>query len=126
MTALSPGRVVILNGTSSSGKSTIVSMFIEQRGANGEWWLPVATDDFQMKLVREWAGDGPFGEDGMRFVQEPFGIRVHIGKRGRRLQAAYHRTVAVCAREGSTSSSTRFVSTRRRSRTGERRSSDST
>ncbi|MGB9113629.1 MAG: AAA family ATPase [Acidimicrobiales bacterium] len=100
MTELSPGRVVILNGTSSSGKSTIVSLFIEQRAAAGEWWLPVATDDFNMKLVREWATDGPFGEDGMRFVQEPFGIRVHLGKRGRRLQAAYHRTVAVCAREG--------------------------
>ena len=100
MTALLPGRVVILNGTSSSGKSTIVSMFIEQRAAKGEWWLPVAIDDFQMKLVREWATDGPFGDDGMRFVQEPSGIRVHVGERGRRLHAAYHRTVAVCAREG--------------------------
>ena len=100
MTELSPGRVVILNGTSSAGKSTIISMFIEQRAATGEWWLPVAIDDFQMKIVAEWGTEGPFGEDGVRFVREPSGIRVHVGRRGRRLHAAYHRTVAACAREG--------------------------
>jgi chloramphenicol 3-O-phosphotransferase len=35
-----PGRVVILNGTSSAGKSTIVDMFRELRAASGGYPSP--------------------------------------------------------------------------------------
>jgi chloramphenicol 3-O phosphotransferase len=94
------GRVVILNGTSSAGKSTIISMFIEQRAAAGEWWLPVAIDDFQRKIVPEWGAGGLFCDDGVRFETGSSGLHVHVGWRGRRLHAAYHRTVAACAHQG--------------------------
>jgi chloramphenicol 3-O phosphotransferase len=99
-----PGRVVILNGTSSAGKSTIVDMFREQRAACGEWWLPVAIDEFQVKISPPWF-EGPnhrgsFSREGVQFNSGPGGMQVRVGERGRRLYAAYHRTVAVCAREG--------------------------
>lgn len=98
------GRVVILNGASSAGKSTILKLFIEQRAAHGEWWLPVAIDDFQAKILPEWAAvaghRGPFSEEGLCFEPSPDGVRVRAGHRARRLYAAYHRFVAVCSREG--------------------------
>jgi chloramphenicol 3-O phosphotransferase len=96
--------VVILNGASSAGKSTILRMFIEQRATHREWWLPVAIDDFQAKILPEWAEvpghRGPFSEEGVRFEPSPEGTRVRVGERARRLYAAYHRFVAVCSKEG--------------------------
>jgi hypothetical protein len=70
-----PGRVVILNGTSSAGKSTIVDMFREQRAACGEWWVPVAIDEFQVKILPRWleglSHRGPFSRKGIQFKPGP-------------------------------------------------------
>ena len=101
MTELSPGRVVILNGTSSVGK--VDDRQHVHRTASCHGRVVAAGCDRRLPdedRARSGAPIGPFGEDGVRFVREPFGIRVHVGRRGRRLHAAYHRTVAVCAREG--------------------------
>ncbi len=101
---IAPGRVVISNGTSSAGKSTIVQMFCAARANLGDLWIPIGTDDFNAKLPEQWfsAGDfeGPFSRDGLRLVPAAEGVQVRVGDVGRRLQSAYHRTVATVARVG--------------------------
>ncbi len=99
-----PGRVVILNGTSSSGKSTLADQFCAERAALGDCWLVVAFDDYAAKLPIEWfCGDGHVGQfsaDGVRFEPSAGGLEVRVGELGRRLFAGYRRTAAVLAREG--------------------------
>lgn len=98
------GRVVILNGTSSAGKSTIAKLFCEARAALGDLWLPVAIDDFNAKLPEQWfsGGDfkGQFSQDGVRFEPAGGGLQVRVGELGRRFYGAYHRTVGAIARAG--------------------------
>jgi chloramphenicol 3-O phosphotransferase len=99
-----PGRVVILNGTSSSGKSTLAERFRDERAELGDCWLVVALDDYIGKLPNEWffgdGHDGPFSVDGLRFESSAAGLEVRVGELGRRLFAAYRRTAALLAREG--------------------------
>ena len=98
------GRVVILNGTSSAGKSTILQMFCAARASVGDLWIPIGTDDFNAKLPEQWfsAGDfeGPYCRDGVRLEPAAGGVQVRVGDVGRRLQSAYHRTVAAVAKVG--------------------------
>ena len=99
-----PGRVVILNGTSSAGKSTIAELFQAQQAAEGTCWLLIALDDFNSRIPPQWFTggdhDGPFSHAGIRFEPSPDGLVVRIGEVGRQLLGAYHRTVAVWARAG--------------------------
>ena len=101
------GRVVILNGVSSAGKSTLAAGFSDSRTELGELWLVMGIDDFLAKLPAAFfkGGDhvGAFSDDGIRF--EPTGdpdgsVAVRAGAAGQRLFAAYRRSVAACARAG--------------------------
>ena len=98
------GRVLILNGASSAGKSTIAEKFASQRAADGEWWLTIALDDYLAKVAPEWfaAGEhrGPFSVDGIRFVPCELGLRVEIGDKARQLLTWYRQSVAAAARLG--------------------------
>ena len=101
---MSIGRVLILNGASSAGKSTIAEKFAAHRAADGEWWLTIALDDYLAKVAPEWfaAGDhrGPFSVDGIRFVPCEQGLGVELGEKGRQLLTLYRQSVAVAARLG--------------------------
>ena len=98
------GRVVILNGASSAGKTTIAEKFVAERASRGEWWLAVALDDFLAKLVPEWfaAPDhtGEFATEGVRFVPSSLGLAVELGPDGRRLLTLFRTMVADAARLG--------------------------
>ncbi len=98
------GRVVILNGTSSSGKSSIAQQFRDDRAALGEPWVIVGLDDYLAKVPIEWfAGDGfrgPFSDAGVCFEESAHGTTVRLGDFGQRLLAAYRRSVAACATSG--------------------------
>lgn len=98
------GRVVILNGTSSSGKSTLARRFRAERAARGECWIVVALDDFLALLPPQWyetpEHHGPFGHQGIAMESSPAGTVIHTGEVGDRLLTAYRRTVAVCAHAG--------------------------
>ncbi len=95
---------MILNGGSSAGKTSLAQAFQERRAAAGDCWLRIAIDDFNVLLPHQWfaAGEheGPFAEDGIRFVETADGRHVRTGALGCRLFATYRRTAALWARQG--------------------------
>jgi chloramphenicol 3-O phosphotransferase len=97
-------RVVILNGASSSGKTTLATAFRDQRAVAGDFWLLTGIDDFLAKLPIEWlsvgAHRGPFAADGVRFETTQGGLEVRVGSVGRQLLRAYQTGVAAAARAG--------------------------
>jgi chloramphenicol 3-O phosphotransferase len=97
-------RVVVLNGASSAGKTTIATGFRDQRAAVGEFWLLTGIDDFLVKLPAEWKSAGPdhgtFAADCIRFERTSDGVRVRVGRVGRQLLRAYQGGVAAAARVG--------------------------
>jgi chloramphenicol 3-O phosphotransferase len=97
-------RVVVLNGASSAGKTTIATGFRDQRAAVGDFWLLTGIDDFLTKLPSEWKSAGPdhgtFAADGIRFERTSEGVRVRVGRVGRQLLRAYQAGVAAAARVG--------------------------
>jgi len=99
-----PGRVVIVNGASSVGKSTLVDHVAAARAVRGECWICVSIDDFNAKLPAQWfdvvSFTGPFAEHGVRFESSPDGLVVAVGDLGRRLFATYRRSVALWAHHG--------------------------
>ena len=101
-----PGRLIILNGASSSGKTTLASAFRDERAAAGEFWLLVGIDDFLSKVPAPWldlglaTGPGAHAQDGLRFVTSSLGRELEIGASCRRLLHAYHHAVAAAARSG--------------------------
>lgn len=98
------GRVVILNGAPSSGKSSLVDAFCRRRSKSGELWLRIAIDDFNAKIPREFFGalgvEGRHSAQGVRFVPVDSGLRVEAGAEARRIFATYRRTVGTWARLG--------------------------
>lgn len=99
-----PGRVVILNGASSAGKTTLARAFREARAAAGECWLIIALDDYFSLLPHQWFSGGghhgPFTEDGVQMEPTEDGLVLQLGELGRRLFATYRRTAALWARCG--------------------------
>jgi len=97
-------RVVILNGASSSGKTTLATAFRDQRAAVGDFWLLIGIDDFLSKIPTEWksAGPdrGPFAADGIRFEITREGPGVRVGSVGRQILRAYQAGVAAAAHIG--------------------------
>ena len=100
------GRLVILNGVSSSGKTTLATAFRDARAAAGDLWLLIGIDDFLAKLPAAWldlglpTGPGPQARDGLRFEMSGDRRELHIGDSCRRLLHAYHHTAAAAARAG--------------------------
>jgi chloramphenicol 3-O-phosphotransferase len=100
------GRLVVLNGVSSAGKTTLACAFRDARAAVGEFWFLVGIDDVLSKLPAQWvdlgleAGEGSHANDGMRFEAGPSGVTLRVGSVGRKLLEVYHRTVAAAVRLG--------------------------
>ncbi len=102
--AVPAGRIVIINGTSSAGKSALVHRFWERRAEAGQWWLPIAIDDFQIRVPPAFFSapgfEGPHAAHGFFTQPADEGITLGVGDQGRQLHAAYHRTVALWAEHG--------------------------
>jgi len=98
------GKVVVLNGTSSAGKTSLALAFQDLRAQRGDCWVVFGIDDFIPRLPRQWvefdAWKGPWGEDGVRLERDGDSARFHIGELGRRLLSGYRRSIAEIARSG--------------------------
>ena len=104
---MSGGRVVVLNGASSAGKSSLAAALQAVWEAAGMPWVIFSWDDFVPRLPDRWrgvpAGIGDRAADGCsyRVVEaEPVAALLEVGDEGRRLLAGYHRSVAALARAG--------------------------
>jgi chloramphenicol 3-O phosphotransferase len=96
--------VVVLNGASSTGKTTIATAFRDQRAAAGDFWLLTGIDDALAKLTAEWTTvgsvHGEFEARGVRFESTSEGTTVHVGDVGRQLLRVYRQAVGAAARLG--------------------------
>ena len=94
------GRVILLNGTSSSGKTTLVRAL---QATLPDPWLEIGIDRFVFALPKAYL-DQPLWSEVFRYVRPegrddgPF--RIETGPLGRRLVAGMHRTVAALADSG--------------------------
>lgn len=95
---------MVLNGTSSAGKSSAASAFQDIRAAGGECWIVLGLDDFLAKLPGRWVEVGkwvgPLASDGIRLVTDGDRANFRIGELARRLMYAYRRSVRELARSG--------------------------
>ena len=103
VSVVAPGQVVVLNGTSSSGKTSTALSFQELRAQAGELWVVLALDDFIGKVPRRWvdvgAWVGSLAGDGVRLVRDGERANFEIGPQAR-LMRAYRRSVRETALAG--------------------------
>ena len=99
-----PGRLIILNGVSSSGKTTLATGFRDQRADDGELWLLMGIDDYLSKLPAQWldlglaGGRGRWASDGLSFVHTPSGTALRVGSVCRAILRAYQGSVGAAVR----------------------------
>lgn len=96
------GQIVILNGTSSSGKTTLANRIHDLAD---DLWVVTGQDDFTRSLQPNYvdAGDIGTGEcpEGFFFARNPDGsVHVETGPKGRQVLAGYRRATAALARSG--------------------------
>ena len=98
------GRVVVLNGTSSSGKTTLAAALRRRLEADDECWVVYSQDDFCPKLPPSWiqAGKhiGRHADDGFVLEVRDGEFELRVGPIGHAILAAYRGAVAAAAHEG--------------------------
>ena len=101
---MTPGRVVVLNGTSSAGKSTLAADLQARLSAAGECWIVIGIDDMFAKLPAPWvtygSHVGAHADEGIAFRRVDGGIERRIGPIGAQVMAGYRGWVASVARAG--------------------------
>ena len=97
---MTSGRIIVLNGTSSSGKSTLVRALQDQLP---DPWIEIGIDRFVFALPKRYL-DQPLWSEVFRYVRAdgrsdgPFTIET--GPLGERLVGGMHRTAAALAEGG--------------------------
>jgi chloramphenicol 3-O phosphotransferase len=97
------GDVIVLNGTSTAGKSTLAAEMQRQLTARGRCWIILGIDDFLGKLPAPWVrylDAGAHADEGVRFDRVGDDIVFRAGPVGRALLVGYRRSVAAVVRSG--------------------------
>jgi chloramphenicol 3-O phosphotransferase len=98
------GSVIILNGPSSSGKTTLAAALQRRLAAAGECWFVYAMDDYFAKMPRDWvqAGKhvGPHADQGVVLEIVDGVFRMRMGPIGRQVLSAWRGAVASAVRAG--------------------------
>lgn len=89
-----PGRVVLLHGTSSSGKTSVARAV---QALSDEPWLRLGIDVFWTAIDERWMERGPYASDGFQWLED---ARIVPGDVGQRLAAGMRAAIAACARCG--------------------------
>ena len=89
------GRVVILNGASSAGKTSLPRAFYELRSARGELWCFGGIDQ-AINIIPNLFNH----PEGYWFAETDDGLQVTSGPRGAQWWATYRRSIALWARSG--------------------------
>jgi chloramphenicol 3-O phosphotransferase len=102
--SLARTQVIVLNGTSSAGKSTLASALQARLAEAGGCWIVLGLDDFLGKLPWAWVayGDhvGEHADEGIAFTMVEGEVECRVGRVGERMLAAYRGAVAAVARAG--------------------------
>ena len=93
-----PGRVILLVGVSSAGKSTLARAI---QAAAPEHFLMQSLDGLFGSVAERWGSSGERRDEGFRYEVEGHIRRVVYGPAGWRLLQGFHRSVAAFARFGS-------------------------
>ena len=97
------GQVIVLNGTTSAGKSTLAAELQAQLAALGRCWIVLGIDDFLGKLPAAWVGyfeAGQHADEGVRFERAGRVVTLRVGPMGRALLAGCRDAVVAVARRG--------------------------
>jgi chloramphenicol 3-O phosphotransferase len=104
MDPVTTGSVIVLNGTSSSGKTTLAAALQRRFAADGECWFVYAMDDYFAKVPFDWvtAGKhvGVHAEQGVILEVVDGVFRMRMGPIGRQVLAAWRGAVGSAARAG--------------------------
>jgi chloramphenicol 3-O phosphotransferase len=96
--------VIVLNGTTSAGKTTLAKLLQRELAARGEPWLVIALDDFMARSPADWfrigTHLGTHAEEGIVFELVDGAIQRRVGPWGRTVLAGYRAAVAGMARAG--------------------------
>ena len=100
----STGSIIVLNGPSSSGKSTLAAAVQRRFAADGECWFVYAMDDYFAKVPFDWvtAGRhvGAHADEGVTLEIVDGEFRMRMGPIGRRVLTAWRGAVGSAARAG--------------------------
>lgn len=97
------GQIVVVNGTSGSGKSSACEAFVRQQN---DFWLLYGIDDFLAgTLPSAYGHHGPHAEQGIqavpRYPGDPDGpLKWRFGPRGHAAFAVFHDWIAAAPRNG--------------------------
>ena len=101
---MTAGRVVVLDGTSSSGKTTLAANLSRLLEARGECWIVTGVDDYFTKLPRSWLAVGKHvgahADDGCVLDTSGDGFEMRMGPVGQTLLRAYRASVGAMAGAG--------------------------
>ena len=101
---MTTGSVIVLNGPSSAGKSTLAVALQRRFAADGECWFVYGMDDYFAKLPLDWvtAGNhvGAHADDGVVLEVVDGVFRMRMGPIGRQVLAAWRGAVGSAARAG--------------------------
>src|SRR6185436_11556445 len=102
---LTAGKLILLTGPAAVGKSTISRGLQSALGRDGTLWFVSELDLFARGLSRNWIAvedrRGRFAERGFVYARgTDGGISLTLGEDGRRVLAAFHRSVAAMAASG--------------------------
>jgi len=97
--------VIVLNGTSSAGKSTLAAALRDRFAEAGECWLVMSQDDFFSKIPRAFVRYGTvhvgsFAHQGVSLAIVDGVLTRRVGPIGARLLEAYRAAIAATARSG--------------------------
>ena len=99
--------MIVLNGASSAGKSTLALALQQALATDDRPWVIFSWDDFVPRLPARWTSvpgaTGDRAADGCSYRvvrDEPLEALLEVGELGRRVLGAYHRSVAAVARSG--------------------------
>jgi chloramphenicol 3-O phosphotransferase len=94
---MTPGRIILLNGSSSSGKSSVAR---ELQEVLAEPYLHVGIDTFIAMLPERYFGERPPADEGFLLVKNEIGTAIHTGPAGQRLLRGMAQACAALAAMG--------------------------
>jgi len=100
------GRLVIVNGPSSVGKTSIIDAYRSHEESAGHYWHAVGIDDVFSRLSWRWVdigwpiGRGPLADRGLAIVDADGQLTMQVGPVLRALLRGYQRGAVAFADEG--------------------------